>query len=178
MAGSSINKSGIRELQQELQREFDKNPIRIPIEVESPAYSPFPPAGTVNNYHGPVVTVTGDYAQVAWSGSGDVDQTQKCASSTVALGYEELAELMTQVLANLGAFQLPEDDAEELATTAQTVLAEVVETEPDRGKIKRAVTMIKGLLAPIVSGISAGVNEGLAEQTAQMIEALGSALPS
>ena len=61
-----INKSGIRKLQRNLQREFDKHPISIPVTAE-----PSDPPHTsrlrtaqaptiINNYHEPVVTNHGD----------------------------------------------------------------------------------------------------------------------
>lgn len=75
----SINKQAIAKMQRELQREFDKHPIRVPINAERPEAFGQPGTTTVNHYHAPVVTVHGDRAQVAW-GDGEVHQDQGSVS--------------------------------------------------------------------------------------------------
>ena len=60
-----INKQGIAKLQRELEREFARNPIRVPIVAEASIGGAS--GGMVVNYNGPVVTVNGDHAQLAWS---------------------------------------------------------------------------------------------------------------
>lgn len=173
-SGFKINKQAIRQMSREIEREFAKHPVRVPLEVDHRTVS-LPPATTVNNYHGPVVTVNGDHAQIAW-GSRDVQQTQSRVES-IAPGYEQLAQLVTDLLANLPTFALDDSDEAELRSSADTVLSEVVKLEPDKKIIKRAVTMIKGLLAPLGAGVSQAATEESAEATRTIIDALGAALP-
>mgnify|MGYP003414671679 FL=1 len=174
-SGFKINKQGIRQMTREIEREFAKNPVRVPLQADSTGVQ-LPPATTVNNYNGPVVTVTGDHAQVAWN-NHDVTQSQEKIEQ-VAPGYEELADLVTRLLASLPSLTLDPDDETEAPDTSETILREVVKAEPDRGIVKRGVTMLKGLLAPVSSGVSKAVTQESADLARQMIESLGSALPS
>ena len=63
--GFKINKQGIRKMTRDIEREFAKNPVKVPLEADPGAVS-LPAATTVHNYHGPVVTVSGYHAQIAW----------------------------------------------------------------------------------------------------------------
>lgn len=60
-----------------------KNPVRVPLQADHSGLQ-LPAATTVNNYNGPVVTVTGDHAQLAWN-NNDVAQNQT-ATEQVAPG--------------------------------------------------------------------------------------------
>ncbi|MFN3006620.1 hypothetical protein [Mycolicibacterium wolinskyi] len=174
-SGFKINKQGIRQMTREIEREFAKNPVRVPLQADTSGVR-LPPATTVNNYNGPVVTVTGDHAQLAWNNQ-DVTQT-RASTEQVAPGYEELADLVTRLLASTHRFSLEAEDEVELRANSDAVLREVVKTNPDGSFVRRGVTMLKGLLAPIASGISKAVTEESASVAQQMIESLGNALPS
>lgn len=173
-SGFKINKQAIRKMSKEIEREFAKNPVRVPIEVDHQASS-LPAATTVNNYHGPVVTVNGDQAQIAWN-SDSIDQSQQ--HEQVAPGYEQLAKLLTDVLANLKTFPLEEAESVEVRTTANDILEELVKPVPEQSAVRRGVTIIKGLLAPIGVGLSKAATDATAESAREIIEALGVALPS
>ncbi|WP_065246988.1 hypothetical protein [Dermabacter vaginalis] len=173
--GFKINKKVMRNLTREIERDFAKNPVRVPLRADHSTVA-LPAAKTVNNYHGPVVfTVNGDNAQVAW-GNQSSTQVQKHADQ-VAAGYEQLAELLTDILANLPTFQLDGTDGEVLRENANLVLQEVVKSEPDQSVVRRGVTLIKGLLAPLSAGIGKAVTEEAVEAARQAIYALGSSLP-
>lgn len=60
---------------------------------------------------------------------------------------------------------------------ADVILGEVVKPEPERSVVKRAVTFLKGLLAPIAAGIATGTTAEMAEMTRQMIEGLSGTFP-
>lgn len=172
--GFKINKQGIRQMTRELEREFAKNPVRMPIEADASGLVAGG-ATTVNNYHGPVVTVTGDNAQLAWSGTGDVAQTQDRVEQ-IAPGYEEVARALAGLIANLGELGLGEDESE-ARQQADSVLAEIVKPSPDKGMVKRGLTMIKGLLAPVATGVSAAVTAESSEAARHLIDALSTRLP-
>lgn len=174
-SGFKINKQGIRKMTQQLEREFAKNPVRVPLQAEFSGMQ-IPAATTVNNYNGPVITVTGDHAQLSWN-NGDVTQMQS-TTEQVAAGCEELADLVTRLLASLPLLGLDADDESEVCATSETILHEVVKPDPDRGVLKRSITMLKGLLAPIASGISKAVSQESADMANQLIESLGNVLPS
>lgn len=172
--GFKINKQAIRTMSREIEREFAKNPVRVPLEADHNALS-LPVATTVNNYHGPVVTVNGDHAQLAWDNQS-VTQVQTHIEQ-VAPGYEQLAQLLTDILASLSTFQLDEPDRSELRENAHLVLQEVVKSEPDQGIVRRGVTLIKGLLAPVSAGLGKAATEETADAARQVINALGASLP-
>lgn len=174
-SGFKSNKQGIRQMAREIEREFAKNPVHVPLQADSTGVH-LPPAMTVNNYNGPVVTIVGDHAQVAWN-NHDVTQSRE-TTEQVAPGYEELADLVTRLLASLPSLTLDPDDDTAALATSETILRAVVKTEPDRGIVKRGVTMLKGLLAPVSSGVGKAVTEESADLARQMIESLGNALPS
>ena len=111
-SGFKINKQGIRQMTREIEREFAKNPVRVPLHADSTGVH-LPPATTVNNYNGPVVTIVGDHAQVAWN-NHDVTQSRE-TTEQVAPGYEELADLVTRLLASLPSLTLDPDDDTEVA---------------------------------------------------------------
>jgi hypothetical protein len=74
-------------------------------------------------------------------------------------------------LAGLG---LADEDLVDAQSAANDALAEVTEAEPDRGKLRRAVTALKGVLAPIATGLTAGTTEGAQAFARTAIEQLGS----
>lgn len=172
-SGFKINKQGIRKMTREIEREFAKNPIRVPVETEYDGV--YPAVGSVTNYHGPVVTVTGDHAQIAWD-NDTVNQEQN-RGGQIAPGYEQLAATLAELLAGLPSLPLDESDEAEVRTNVETVLAEVVEDDPNQGIIKRALTMIKGLLSPIATGAIAAASEESAQLTRTVIQELGTSLP-
>lgn len=172
--GFEINKRAIRKMTQDIEREFAKNPVKIPLEADTSGVH-LPAAATVNNYHGPVVTVTGDNAQIAWE-NDNVSQTQNRVEQ-IAPGYEDLARLVTDLLANLDTLALEGTDAEDVRANADAVLGEVVKEKPDQSAIKRGVTMLKGLLAPVATGIGAAVTAESAETARQVIEGLANSVP-
>lgn len=171
--GFKINKQGIQQITRELEREFAKHPVRVPIEAD-PSDVAWAPAVTVNNYHGPVVTATGDHAQLAWN-NDIVNQTQDRVEQ-IAPGYEDLARTLTDMLANLTVLGLGDDEAD-ARDNAEAVLNEIVKETPDPGVIKRGLTMIKGLLAPIATGVRLAVTAESTEAAQHVIQALGNNLP-
>lgn len=173
-SGFKINKQGIRQMTRELEREFAKHPVRVPVEAD-PSNLILGSGTTVNNYHGPVVTVNGDNAQLVWNADGDVTQNHDHAQQ-IAPGYENIARSLTDLIANLATLDLG-DDENEAKWQAETVLAEVVKPDPDKGVVKRGLTMIKGLLAPISAGVSAGVADEASEAARHVIDALSAGLP-
>ncbi len=56
---------------------------------------------------------------------------------------------------------------------ANEVLVEVTKPEPDRGKLRLAITALKGFLAPIATGLSKGGGEGAQEWAKTAIQQLG-----
>lgn len=122
-----------------------------------------PPARTT--YNAPVVIVNGDHAQVAF---GNQSVTQN--AQPVAAGYDELAKAIGAVLERID--QLDPDDRELAAESGREVLTELVKAEPDRSVLKRGVTHLRGVLAPLVTPAVAGAGEGLATWAQTMIEGL------
>jgi hypothetical protein len=178
MTNTRINKRGIRQLMNEIQREFDKHPIRVPVEAESPvtdeivqAYGP-PTSGTTI-YQGPVIIGNADGAQLAW-GNSTVQQTAVNRTEQVAPGFEAIAAAVALTRGQLPAAGLDEEDEADAKAVADEILMEVTQPQPDRGKIRRAITAPKGFLAPIATGLARGGGQGAQEWAKTAIEQLGS----
>jgi hypothetical protein len=52
-------------------------------------------------------------------------------------------------------------------------LSEVTRPEPDRGKLRRRVTALKGLLAPIATGLAVGAGQGAQDFARTAVDQLG-----
>lgn len=159
MAGSGINKQGINKFMRDLQREFDKQgPIRVPVQADMPELPPVGSGATVNNYNGPVFNGDVSGAQIAWNNS-TVTQNQQ-QNSTVAPGYEDLAKFVTELLKQLPQVGLESQDLEDAEAAANDVLAEVTQPEPEQGRLRRALTTLRGVLAPVATGVVTGAAAG------------------
>ncbi len=155
-------------MMRDIQREFDKRPIRIPLETEGPAFQ----AGTTTGstiYNGPVIYGSADGAQLAWNNE-TVDQTQ---NHQIAPGFELVAKAVASTLERLSEAGLSEEDQQVAEDAAREVLVEVTELEPDRGKVTRALAALKGALAPVATGAATGAGQGAAEWAKTAIEQLG-----
>lgn len=168
--GFRINRQGIQQLQRDLEREFARHPVRVPLEGDTRGVT-FPSSTTVNNYHGPVVTVNGDHTQLAWNNEA-VNQNQARVEE-IAPGYETIARVLTALLAAVNDLGLQEDEVAELTSNAEAVLEEITKPEPERTLVKRGVTMLMGLLAPIVTGVKEAVSDESADLARTFIEGLG-----
>ncbi|MEU5264667.1 hypothetical protein [Amycolatopsis sp. NPDC021455] len=173
MAGSGIDKRGIRKMQRELEKEFAKRPIRIPVEMQT---TDLPSIGmgptNVTNYHGPVFNGDMTGAQVAW-GNKTVTQNQQNASSTVTPGYEALAKLVTDLLQQLPQVGLTESELRDAEEAGNEVLLEITGPEaPEPGRLRRALRGLRGILAPIATGVVKGTAAGAEDWAKAGIEAL------
>ena len=173
--GFVINQRGIEEFTQALQREFDKRPIHVPVLGANFEAAQYPVEATINNYHGPVVTVHGDNAQLAW-GNETVDQQHNHVDD-IAPGFEELAAQVATILASLPSLGLAEEEQAEVKSQGEQLLKEVTKKTPDVGIIRRSIVMIKGLLAAVASGIREGISQESADAARSVIKGLGETLP-
>lgn len=169
-SGFSINKRGIEQFTREIQREFDKHPIRMPVEVDEDGVAPIAAAASTN-YYGPVINVHGDRAQLAW-GNESVVQNQ-ADSDQIAPGFEAIAQAVVSTLRELAGAGVDADDEQAGEVAAQEVLAEVVKEDPDRGVVRRGVAVLKGLLSPVALGMTTGAADGAEEWARTAIEQLG-----
>ncbi|MGW4161679.1 hypothetical protein [Streptomyces sp. NPDC004788] len=126
----------------------------------------------VHNYDGPVFNAAVSHAQFAWNNES-VTQNQQ-SNDTVAPGYENLAALVTELLRTLPGAGLAERDREDAESAAQEVLAEVTRTDaaPEESRLRRAVGALRGALAPVATGVTAGAAAGAQEWARAAIEGL------
>lgn len=126
----------------------------------------------MTNYHGPVFNGDMTGAQVAW-GNETVTQNQQNASSTVAPGYEPLAKLVTDLLQQLPQVGLAEAELRDAEEAGNEVLVEITGTEaPEPGRLRRAIRGLRGILAPIATGVVTGAAAGAEDWAKAGIEAL------
>ncbi|MGW7366668.1 hypothetical protein ACWGI8_25330 [Streptomyces sp. NPDC054841] len=125
----------------------------------------------VNNYDGPVFNAGVSGAQFAWN-NDTVTQNQQ-TNSTVAPGFEALAELVAGLLQQLPQAGLADQDREDAESAAREVLATISRPDaPEEGRLRRALAVLKGSLAPVATGVAAGTAVGAQEWARTAIEGL------
>lgn len=174
--GVSINKQAIAKLNKELEREFAKTPVKVPVVADPARGSIAPQSSTVNHYYGPTVTVNGNHSQIAW-GDGGISQAQGNISQ-ITEGYEDVADVVAGILSKLDSLPLNANENEDARSSAEELLAEVVKPEPDKGIIRRGATMLKGVLAPVAAGVNQAATSESADYARKAIEAIGAAIGS
>ncbi len=165
----TINKAAIAKMMRDIQREFDRHPIQIPVSADTPELRAAGGATTV--YNGPVIMGDANNAQLAW-GNNTVHQTQN-VTEQIAPGFEVIAQAVAKTLEGLAAVGLNDEDRQEAEAVATEILEEVTNAQPNQGKLKRALMALKGFLAPIATGVSAGAGEGAQEWARTAIKQLG-----
>ncbi|MDQ0834709.1 hypothetical protein QF032_006553 [Streptomyces achromogenes] len=126
----------------------------------------------VNHYDGPVFNKVVSNAQLAWNNE-TVTQNQQINDGSVAPGYEALAALVTDLLRQLPGAGLDDRDRADAATAAEEVIAEITGSgSPEPGRVRRAVTTLKGALAPVATGLAAGTAVGAQEWAQSAIRGL------
>jgi len=168
-SGFKINRQGIEQMTRDIQREFNKHPIRIPLQADDESLRA--PVDGSANYYGPVIYVQGDGAQLAWNNES-VTQAQD-NSEQITPGFEALAQALVSMLQAISDAGLDPEDLQATEDSAKIVLKEVTRPEPDRGVIRRALATVKGFLSPIALGISRGTTDGAEEWAKTAIEQLG-----
>ncbi|MEU6879538.1 hypothetical protein [Streptomyces sp. NPDC046712] len=124
----------------------------------------------VSNYDGPVFNGAVSGSQFAWNNE-QVTQNQQ-NNSAVAPQFEALAQLVTDLLRQLPEAGLADQEREDTESAAREVLAEITRPEPEEGRIRRALGMLKGALAPVATGVAAGTAVGAQEWARAAIEGL------
>ncbi|MFD5323690.1 hypothetical protein [Streptomyces sp. NPDC127092] len=124
--------------------------------------------GSGLHIHGPV-----SGSQIA-VGNEQVTQNQiNHTPAPVAPGYAELAELVRELLARLPEQGLGAQEREDTEAAAGEVLAAISGTEePEPGRLRRALTMLRGALAPVATGVAAGTTVGAQEWALSAMQGL------
>ena len=102
-SGFKINKHGIEQMTREIQREFDRHPVSVPVRADAPELTRHE---TIHN--GPVINIIGDRAQVSWG--NDVSVQNQAGTDLVASGFEQIAQAIAATLNDLPSLGLPEVD--------------------------------------------------------------------
>ncbi|MEU7030459.1 hypothetical protein ACF065_31440 [Streptomyces sp. NPDC015232] len=78
--------------------------------------------------------------------------------------YAELAAFVRELLARLPEQGLGAQEREDTEAAAGEVLAAISGTEePEPGRLRRALTLLRGALAPVATGVAAGTTAGAQE---------------
>lgn len=129
-----------------------------------------------DDHAGPVFNGAVSGAQFAWN-NHHVTQNQQNNNSTVAPGYEALATLVTDLLRQLPQAGLADRDREDAEIAAREVLAEVTRPDaPEESRLRRALAMLRGALAPVATGVVAGTAAGAQDWARTAIESLAGAV--
>lgn len=178
LAKVTINRREIARMMRDMQKEFDKHPIQVPIQADPQIQlgSDNPNASTtINNNFGVIFHASADGAQVALNNSGTINQQQNHGDQ-VAPGFEPLAQAVALVMQGLAKVELTDDDRRDAEEAAAEIVAEVTSDQPNSGKIRRAVNAIKGVLAPIGAGLAGATSAEVQEWARTAIDQLGAAL--
>ncbi|OQR62668.1 hypothetical protein B6E66_18885 [Streptomyces maremycinicus] len=125
----------------------------------------------VHHYDGPVFQGGVSNSQFAWNNETATQNQQ--LNGPVAAGHEALATLVSELLRQLPAAGLGAQEREDAESAAQEVLAEITGPEPpEPGRLRRSVTMLKGALAPVATGLAAGTAVGAQEWAQSAIRGL------
>lgn len=125
----------------------------------------------VHNYDGPVFNAAVSNAQFAWNNESVTQNQQN--NSTVAPGFEALAALVEDLLQQLPGAGLADRDREDAAAAADEVLATISgPATPEESRVRRALAVLKGVLAPVATGVAAGTAVGAQEWAQSAIEGL------
>jgi hypothetical protein len=165
VAEVTIDKAAIERMARDIQREFDRHPVSVPIHCENPNLQV---GGAVSHYHGPVFLGSADGAQLAWN-SGVVNQTQ---TSDVAPGFEGIAEAVTELLRGVSEVGIGPEDVGAVNEAGIEVLTEVTQAVPDQPRMKRALRALQGVLAPLATGLVTGLSLDAQSWARQAIEHL------
>lgn len=170
MTGVHINRQAIARMMRDVQREFDKHPIRVPVEAdEGQLTGGRSPGSTV--YNGPVIFGDANGAQLAW-GNETVNQSQQHVEQ-IAPGFEVLAQAVVRTIEGLPRAGLTAEDEQAAEDAAKEVLDELTHPQPDSGRIRSGLAALKGILAPLAIGLTAGARDGAREWAKTAIEQLG-----
>jgi hypothetical protein len=119
-----------------------------------------------HKFTGPVFGGEVRDAQFAWA-NRDVEQRSGPAD------LAPLVEAVDRILAHLDRLGLAPEDARVAREAGAEVLDEARSPEPDPTALRRALTLLKGALAPVALGASTAANEGARQWTAAALEQLG-----
>jgi hypothetical protein len=172
--GFKIYPEAIEAMVEEIREEFAKHPIRIPVEADAPTVQ-----GRFGDTHiyqgdGPIIQMSGDHAQLAWGTQGSVHQGGQ--SQEIAPGFELIAQAVASTLAGLSAAGLDEGDAREAQAAGEEALKEIEAGAPDRSRLRRAVTTLRGYLTPIAMSLASGAGQGTKDWAHTAVEQLTRAI--
>ncbi|MGW6565186.1 hypothetical protein [Streptomyces sp. NPDC054975] len=123
------------------------------------------------HHEGPVFHGAASHNQFAW-GNETVTQNQQ-VNTTVAEGYEQLAARVTELLRQLPQAGLPDENREDAEVAAGEVLTTITRSDPpEEGRLRRALTMLRGALEPVATGVAAGATVGAQAWAVAAIEGL------
>ncbi|MFJ7327529.1 hypothetical protein ACIQVN_15020 [Streptomyces cyaneofuscatus] len=138
-----------------------------------------PPSGSTTwagapwsgNHDGPVFNEAVSGAQLAWNNQNVTRNRQN--NGTVAPGFEALAALVDDLLQQPPRAGLADRDREDVEAAAGEVRATISGPgTPGEGRVRRAQAMLKGVPAPVATGVAAGTAAGAQQWARTAIEGL------
>lgn len=153
-SGFKIDRQGVAKMMQEIQQEFDKHRITVPVDAVQGSGPEALTSSVTHTYNGPIVVVNGDHAQLAWDNQ---TVTQNQNQGAIAPGFEQVATALVELLKRLPEMGLDSDSREDVEVSANEALAEVTKPEPNKGKIRRALASIRGMLDTASTGVQVAV---------------------
>lgn len=157
-----INQHGINRLMKDLQKEFGKHRLVVPVEAESDDMSSFARANIVNNYNtgsGPVFNQSNvNHSQFA-SGNRHVAQEMGSDAST-SPELQQFIDKISKIIEELDENGIQGETRAEADEAASEALTEATKDEPDNTLVRRAVNTLKGALLSVANGLTTGAAAG------------------
>ncbi|GAA2673008.1 hypothetical protein [Streptomyces lunalinharesii] len=120
---------------------------------------------------GPVFNGAVSGSQFAWNNETAHQNQQNVGGATP--GFEALTALVTDLLRELPRVGLAAQDRADTEEAARAVLATLAEpTPPQAGRLRQALAVLKGVLAPVATGLAAGTAAGAQDWARTAIEGL------
>jgi hypothetical protein len=125
-------------------------------------------------FNGPYIQGDAPGAQMAWQ-SHDFTQNRNDGQQ-IAPGFEPLAQAIADLVQSLPTLGLSAQEQQDVQHVVDEVAGEIVQDQPNTGRLRRAGAALRGFLLPIASGAVAGVSDQAREEAGKLVEHLSSAL--
>lgn len=176
MKGFKINKKGIQEMTRELEKEFSKNPIKIPVcashldlSQDEMNIGEQKSVGVVNNF----TINAAPHSQLAVN-AHEIHQEMNLSGSDEKT--EEMKDLLTEISQKMDSLNLSDEDELELSETISRASTEFGKQHPDKERLKDFIRLIKRILSPLAMSSLSGASTAVGDIVGQWVHQLASFL--
>lgn len=152
--GFQINERGMRDMERQLQKRFDKMKLSVPVDADLGSHNVF---------------ITGDKAQVV---VGDNNGSMAQGDVQVPPQYEGLAVAIQQMRDLLRSSDLSPEDAAGAEDAAHEALEALTQPAPDQKLLRRAVASLRGFAVPFMTSVGTEAGQETLHQVVHLMSQL------